>query len=111
MPGDVHIKAQRLQVPTRVVVYGEADDLASARETQIACAFYVPRQQIVAALPAYLDAELPPQDLGYPRASSMDSHARTFLQRSLPWRGPRMLVSTNSDRAAHYHGQIGNPAL
>ena len=54
--------AVALALPTRVVVYGQADDLALARETQIAGAFYVPRQQIVAALPAYLDAELPPQD-------------------------------------------------
>jgi DNA-binding NtrC family response regulator len=51
-----------LAMPTRVVVYGQADDLALAREAQIVGAFYVPRQQIVAALPAYLDAELPPQD-------------------------------------------------
>jgi hypothetical protein len=54
--------AVALALPTRVVVYGDADDLVLARETQIASAFYVPRQQIVAALPAYLDAELPPQD-------------------------------------------------
>jgi DNA-binding NtrC family response regulator len=54
--------ATALTLPTRVVVYGQADDLALARETQIAGAFYVPSQQIVAALPAYLDAELPPQD-------------------------------------------------
>ena len=54
--------AVTLALPTRVVVYGEADDLALARETQIAGAFHVGRQQIVAALPAYLDAELPPQD-------------------------------------------------
>jgi hypothetical protein len=51
-----------LALPTRVVVYGQADDLVLARETQIASAFFVPRQQIVAALPAYLDADLPPQD-------------------------------------------------
>jgi hypothetical protein len=54
--------AVALALPTRVVVYGQADDLALARETQIAGAFYVASQQIVAALPAYLDAELPPQD-------------------------------------------------
>jgi hypothetical protein len=51
-----------LALPTRVVMYGQADDLAPARETQIAGAFYVPRHQIAVALPAYLDAELPPQD-------------------------------------------------
>ena len=54
--------AAALTLPTRVVVYGEADDLALARETQIAGAFYVPSQQIVAAVPRYLDAELPPRD-------------------------------------------------
>jgi DNA-binding NtrC family response regulator len=54
--------AAALTLPTRVVVHGEAEDLALARETQIAGAFYVPRQQIAVALPAYLDAELPPQD-------------------------------------------------
>jgi DNA-binding NtrC family response regulator len=51
-----------LALPARVVVYGEADDLTLAREAQIARAFYVPSQLIAAALPAYLDAELPPQD-------------------------------------------------
>lgn len=54
--------AMALRLPTRVVVYGDADDLVLARETQIAGAFYVPCQQIAVALPAYLDAELPPQD-------------------------------------------------
>jgi DNA-binding NtrC family response regulator len=49
-------------LPTRVVVYGDADWVALARETQIAGAFYVPDQQIAAALPAYLAADLPPQD-------------------------------------------------
>jgi len=51
-----------LALPTRLVVYGHGDELALARETQIAGAFYVPCQQIVAALPAYLDAELPARD-------------------------------------------------
>jgi DNA-binding NtrC family response regulator len=47
---------------TRVVVYGDAGWVALARETQIAGAFYVPDQHIAVALPAYLDADLPPQD-------------------------------------------------
>src|SRR5712692_2619391 len=54
--------ATALTLPTRVVVHGQATDLALARETQIAGAFYVPSQQIVAAVPPYLDAKLPPQD-------------------------------------------------
>jgi DNA-binding NtrC family response regulator len=54
--------AAAVALPTRVVVYGDADRVALARETQLAGAFYVPGQQIAAALPAYVDAELPPQD-------------------------------------------------
>jgi DNA-binding NtrC family response regulator len=49
-------------LPTRVVIYGDADSVALAREAQSAGAFYVPGRLIVAALPAYLDAELPPHD-------------------------------------------------
>jgi DNA-binding NtrC family response regulator len=49
-------------LPTRVVVYGDADCVSLARETQIAGAFYVADQHIAAALPAYLAADLPPQD-------------------------------------------------
>jgi DNA-binding NtrC family response regulator len=54
--------AATLALPTRVIVYGDADSVALAREAQIAGAFYVPGQRIAAALPAYLDAELPPTD-------------------------------------------------
>ena len=68
--------AVALALPTRVVVYGQADDLALARETQIASAFYVPHQQIVAALPAYLDAELPPQDRRDAARSDRRRHLR-----------------------------------
>ena len=49
-------------LPTRVVVYGDVDRVALARETQTAGAFFVPGQQIAAALTAYLDADLPPHD-------------------------------------------------
>ncbi len=54
--------AAALELPTRVVVYDEADDLSLARETQIAGAFYVPRHHVAAALSAYIGAKLPPED-------------------------------------------------
>jgi hypothetical protein len=54
--------AAALNLPTRVVVYGDGDDLLLAKETQRAGAFFVPRSQIAAALPAYLAAKLPAQD-------------------------------------------------
>jgi hypothetical protein len=54
--------AAALKLPTRVVVYGDAEDRFLARETQIAGAFYVPRHHLAAALPAYVGAALPPQD-------------------------------------------------
>jgi len=54
--------AVALALPTRVVVYDEADDLSLARETKIAGAFYVPRHHVAAALSAYVGAKLPPQD-------------------------------------------------
>jgi DNA-binding NtrC family response regulator len=54
--------AATLVLPTRVLVYGIADDVALAREAQHAGAFYVPMQQIAAALPVYVAAELPPRD-------------------------------------------------
>jgi DNA-binding NtrC family response regulator len=54
--------AAAVALPTRVVVYGDADRVALARDTQLAGAFYVPGELIAMALPAYLDAELPPQD-------------------------------------------------
>jgi hypothetical protein len=47
---------------TRVIVYGDDDRVAVAREAQVAGAFFVPGHQIATALPAYLDAELPPHD-------------------------------------------------
>jgi DNA-binding NtrC family response regulator len=58
----LHLAYLAAELPTRVIVYGDADRVALARETQFAGAFYVPGQQIAVALPAYLDAELPPQD-------------------------------------------------
>jgi hypothetical protein len=67
--------AMALRLPTRVVVYGDADDSALARETEIAGAVYVPRQQIAVALPAYLDAELPPQDR---RDAARPDHRQQF---------------------------------
>jgi DNA-binding NtrC family response regulator len=54
--------AASLELPMRAVVYGETDDLGAARDAQAAGAFYVPRQHIAAALPAYLSAELPSHD-------------------------------------------------
>jgi hypothetical protein len=48
--------------PTRVVVYGDADHIAVARQTQSAGAFYVPGPQIAAVLPGYVNAQLPPED-------------------------------------------------
>jgi DNA-binding NtrC family response regulator len=54
--------AKTVASPTRVVVYGDTDHAAVARESRIAGAFYVSGQQIAAALPAYVDAKLPPRD-------------------------------------------------
>jgi DNA-binding NtrC family response regulator len=54
--------AAALALPTRVLVHGDADGVAIAREAQRAGAFFVPGPQIAAALPAYLNAELPPRD-------------------------------------------------
>lgn len=54
--------AASLELATRAVVYGEKEDLGAARDAQAAGAFYVPRQYVAAALPAYLSAELPSHD-------------------------------------------------
>jgi DNA-binding NtrC family response regulator len=58
----LHLAYLAAALPTRVIVYSDANGVALARETQFAGAFYVPGQQIAVALPAYLGAELPLQD-------------------------------------------------
>ena len=54
--------AVALSLPTRVIVHSETMDVGLAREAQLAHAFYAPAAQLAVALPAYLEAELPPQD-------------------------------------------------
>src|ERR1700731_3798576 len=49
-------------LPTRSIVYTEADDTGMAREIRAAGAFYEVRPRLPAALPAYLSAVLPPVD-------------------------------------------------
>ena len=49
-------------LPTRSIVYTEADDRGLAREIRAAGAFYELRPRLRVALPTYLTAVLPPQD-------------------------------------------------
>ena len=49
-------------LPTRSIVYTEADDAGMAREVRAAGAFYEVRPRLGVALPRYLSAQLPPQD-------------------------------------------------
>ena len=54
--------AATLALPTRVVVYDSADRLTLAREAQRAGAFFVRGSHLTAALPRYLEADLPTWD-------------------------------------------------
>jgi hypothetical protein len=54
--------AATLALPTRVVVYDSADRLTLAPEARRAGAFFVRGSQVAAALPGYLDADLPTWD-------------------------------------------------
>lgn len=49
-------------LPTRSIVYTEANDAGMAREVLAAGAFYEVRPRLPAALPGYVSAKLPPQD-------------------------------------------------
>ena len=49
-------------LPTRSIVYTEANDAGLAREIRAAGAFYEVRPRLRVALPAYLSAVLPKQD-------------------------------------------------
>jgi DNA-binding NtrC family response regulator len=49
-------------LPTRSIVYTEANDAGMAREVRAAGAFYEVRPRLPAALRAYVSAILPPQD-------------------------------------------------
>jgi len=49
-------------LPTRSIVYTEANDCGMAREIRAAGAFYEVRPRLRLALPTYLSAVLPPQD-------------------------------------------------
>jgi DNA-binding NtrC family response regulator len=49
-------------LPTRSIVYTEANDSGMAREIRAAGAFYEVRRRLPVVLPAYVSAVLPPQD-------------------------------------------------
>jgi hypothetical protein len=72
----LHLAYLAAASPTRVIVFSDADEVALARETRFAGAFYVPGQQIAVALPAYLDAELPPQDSRLVERADRRKHSR-----------------------------------
>jgi hypothetical protein len=55
--------------PMRIVVYGEAGDLALAREAQMLGAFFEPRMRIAEALAGYLATDLPASDRRTPSCS------------------------------------------
>jgi CheY-like chemotaxis protein len=62
--------------PPRVVVYSDRLDLSLAREAQRVGAFYELQPRLPYALPAYLDADLPPLDRRNPLTSGRRSSYR-----------------------------------
>lgn len=88
--------AASVSTGTRVIVYGDDDTASVAREVKFAGGFFVLGHQIAAALTAYLDAELPPDDR---RAVARTDRRQQF-------RGGRRI--TDVDRTARPPDQFGD---
>jgi DNA-binding NtrC family response regulator len=84
--------AATLGLPTRVVVYDAAYSIATAREALRAGAFYVHGAQIAAALPGYLETELPPQDRRDAKCTDRRQH----------FRGGRRVIDSETQSSANH---------
>jgi hypothetical protein len=74
-------------LPTKSIVYAEANDAGMAREIRAAGAFYEASPRLPVVLPGYVGAKLPPQDRRnaavYDRRRSGRSGGRRALDRPL----------------------------